>query len=560
MLETQKDYWGGGDYWPQNPYNSAVGGPCTNQNAFFTDPTARRIYKKRLRYLVARYGAYPSLLAWQFFNEIDNVYRYLVPADVAAWHAVMGDWLKAHDPYRHLVTTSCTGGSDRSELWSLPQMDYAMYHSYNLPDPVAGLPTKVASMRSRYRKPVMIGEYGVNWQGWNRAADDPALRGFRQGLWAGLLGGSLGTAMPWYWENIHSENLYWHWRNATNFLAASRLGEGAWEPVVFPAPPLPPATVGALRKNAAPFSARLALNGGWGAKPRGQMAVPHALAALESQGLLGAFVHGRAHPDLRTPFERNLWCGTNAALTLHLNSVSTAPRLVVMANRAVVFSRDLVNLDGKWDVNNEYNTNFVVALTPGLKTIQITNTGDDWFFLDWVEVTNVLTAEYASGWTSPPVACGVRGPAESLFYVASPFLRYPTRAPTSAVERVSGLSLTISNWPSGKFAAQWFDPLSGAWVARTRGVAAGGVLALPLPELGDDLAGRVTREPVMSAWREPVGVGLRVEAEAPLTSRLESSTNLHTWAAESDVTNVLGAGEWRFEASGGRRFYRSLTR
>ena len=59
------------------PTTPPTAGRALNQNAFFTNAAARTIYQKRLRYLVARYGYSPNLLAWQFFNEIDNVYAYL---------------------------------------------------------------------------------------------------------------------------------------------------------------------------------------------------------------------------------------------------------------------------------------------------------------------------------------------------------------------------------------------------------------------------------------------------------------------------------------------------
>ncbi len=98
MFETQPDYWGGGNYWPQNPYNSANGGPCTNQDAFFTSGSAITVYQKRLRYLIGRYGYSQNLLAWEFFNEIDNEYAYLNATHVAVWHGVLGTWLHANDP------------------------------------------------------------------------------------------------------------------------------------------------------------------------------------------------------------------------------------------------------------------------------------------------------------------------------------------------------------------------------------------------------------------------------------------------------------------------------
>ena len=84
MFQTVPDYWGGNDAWKSNPYNFTNGGPCISPNAFFTNTTARALYQKRLRYLVARYGYSPNLLAWEFFNEIDNSYNNLNATDVAA--------------------------------------------------------------------------------------------------------------------------------------------------------------------------------------------------------------------------------------------------------------------------------------------------------------------------------------------------------------------------------------------------------------------------------------------------------------------------------------------
>src|SRR5262249_54867981 len=133
MFATQADSFGGNNYWPANPYNTANGGPCATPDAFFTSTNAEHVYEKRLRYLVARYGYRENLLAWEFFNEIDNDYSFLNGTDVAAWHGLMGTWLHTNDVFGHLETTSLTGSSDRPEIWSLPQMDYANYHSYGEP-------------------------------------------------------------------------------------------------------------------------------------------------------------------------------------------------------------------------------------------------------------------------------------------------------------------------------------------------------------------------------------------------------------------------------------------
>ena len=58
-----------------NPYFAHSGGPCRKPADFFSSPQARAQLQRRLRYLVARYAPYDSLLAWELFNEI----AYAVP-------------------------------------------------------------------------------------------------------------------------------------------------------------------------------------------------------------------------------------------------------------------------------------------------------------------------------------------------------------------------------------------------------------------------------------------------------------------------------------------------
>jgi predicted dehydrogenase len=83
-----------------------------------------------MRYIIGRWGYSQNVLAWEFFNEIDNSYFLLNVNDVRSWHGAMSEWLHANDPYKHLVTTSLKGGSDDSLLWNLPHLDFACYHSY----------------------------------------------------------------------------------------------------------------------------------------------------------------------------------------------------------------------------------------------------------------------------------------------------------------------------------------------------------------------------------------------------------------------------------------------
>jgi len=232
IFEVKPDYWGGNNFWPRHPYNATNGGPCRVQNDFFTNADARKLYEKRLRYLVARWSAFPNILAWEFFNEIDNEYAYLNHDDVVAWHRDMGRRLRAIDPCRHLISSSFTGGSQRPGLYALPEMDFSQYHSYNEPHPAQMMAQMSARFFEKYHEPFFVSEYGTDWRGW-KPDTDPHFRALHQAIWSGAFSGAAGTGMTWWWENIHSANLYRHWSALAAFLEGSGIGRADLRPAQF---------------------------------------------------------------------------------------------------------------------------------------------------------------------------------------------------------------------------------------------------------------------------------------------------------------------------------------
>ena len=561
MFEVTPDYWGGNNFWPSNPYNVARGGPCANQDAFFTNPAASTIYQKRMRYLIARYGYSTHLLAWEFFNEIDNVYAYLNSNHVAAWHAQMGTWLHAHDPSRHLVTTSFSSADGHSEIWGLPQIDYTMYHSYGAAKPATTLASIAATFVQSYQKPIMIAEFGTDWRGWNQE-QDRFFRGWRQGIWGGALGGSVGTAMSWWWENIDSLNLYPRYQALSQFMAKTQWGKGNWTPLSFQTNGDPPPTVGPKIPGGEPFTALLKLDPNWGSKPRGQAAVPDDLAAQSAGSFLNGFVHGTGHPELRIPFRIEAWFSTNAQLILHLNSVSDGAVMTVWQDGTNIFSKALPNIDGTFQVNEEYNQDFGVAIALGKHDIEIRNTGGDWFFLDWVELVNILPAQYSNGWSPSPGAIGLRGDSESLLYVVSPMANFPANSTNAVIDTLKAASVVITSAPAGRYQALWYDPATAAYLGETEAVSDGARLAVPLPDFAEDLAGRLRL--VSSYGFEQPAIGTNglfqavLVAGSNLTFELEASSDLRSWNPLLQLTNSAGGELFQDPASSSlsRRFYR----
>src|SRR5262249_46279309 len=157
-------------------------------------------------------------------------------------------------------------------IWSLSQLDFAQYHAYGMPQPTTGLSGVVQSFLTHYHKPALIGEFGVDWRGWNRSTVDPYLRGFRQGLWSGALNGSTGIAISWWWEDIDGENLYSYYQAITAFTGLTSWGAGNWQPVAFFTTGDPPTDLGGLVPGGQPFTLTLTPNPNWAVMVSGTLA------------------------------------------------------------------------------------------------------------------------------------------------------------------------------------------------------------------------------------------------------------------------------------------------
>ncbi len=493
-MATDQAWGGSNNFWPVNPYAIENGGPAATPNDFFTNPAARQIYQKRLRYLIARYGASPQLLAWQFFNEIDNAYiprSNLVGGDVAAWHRDMGRWLKAHDPFGHLVTTSLTGGVDRPEMWTVPELDFSMYHSYSDPAPGRTVAALADDFARRYGKPVMIGEFGVSAANWARPAD-PHLRGFRQAEWGAALGGAVGTAMSWWWEDIHADNAYPLYAAMHDILERVGWQEGAWEPLALAGPGLPPAEVGDPVPDGETFTAQLALNSFRRLTLSGAAAITSPLAAERASEFLSTYLRGTSEPARHRPMQLTAQFGRGAKLVFHVDSVASDVELVVKLDGTEVWREKVLDKDGQAQANSrEIDREFAVDVPAGKHHLELANLGRDWAYVDAVRLQGVRPSEFAGGWHYAPESVGRRSGAKAVLYLYSPWIVFPAGAQRYNAPLQSGLSVTLKDWPAGRFQVQWFDPQSGREVGRSRGESRDGSLTLTLPDFTEDLAGIV---------------------------------------------------------------------
>jgi Domain of unknown function (DUF5060) len=219
--------------WPRNPYNTANGGPCAKPLDYLTNPVARELVRRRLRYSVARWGWTTNLAAWELWNEVDNMDGFDSKA-CANWHREMSGYLKSIDPWRHLVTTSWR---DRA-MFSVPEIDIVQGHSYFEPEYDAAeyaLQDTDHLMRG-YGKPFFFGEQGIE----GPVSVDPEGKHFHDCIWATALSGAAGTGMYWWWHNyIDTYNLYRHYTPLAKFVSDEDFAARQWKPVRLSRPSLP---------------------------------------------------------------------------------------------------------------------------------------------------------------------------------------------------------------------------------------------------------------------------------------------------------------------------------
>jgi hypothetical protein len=198
--------------WEQNPYNVANGGFLSNATNFFTDPIAMKLTKRKLRYIVARWGYSTSVMGWELFNEVQftdaaNAGQW---TNIETWHNTMAAFLRSQDYYRHLITSS----SELTEpIWD--ETDYYQHHDYpsDLISGIQGAPTISASQR---HGPDYSGECGIDFT--------PHV-GLSPPLWAGIMAAQSADAMPWYWDTIDPNNDYFLIQAAADFITASGIAD-----------------------------------------------------------------------------------------------------------------------------------------------------------------------------------------------------------------------------------------------------------------------------------------------------------------------------------------------
>jgi len=488
---TEGGYFGEG-MWAGNPYNARNGGPCAKPEDFWTNEQARSLYKKRLRYLIARWGGSTHLFAWEFWNEIPPT------PEVNAWTAEMAAYLKQNDPYGHLVSTSY--GDDHT--WRIPDIDFTMTHMYGQAGNVADFTSRIrreARHQAKYDKPYLLAEFGIDWQAPDRKWD-PRGTGINMhnGAWASLMSGAAGTSMLWWWDNyVHPLNVYKVLTPVRRFADAIDWAHSRFEPLGEIKLEQPPEHIETFTDLTIPATLD------WG-RPHSTeyMVRPDGTVKGEPIAMtIGGPNRGNPN-ELPTQLTWRLNCSRPTRVLVKLGEVCTAARLVIALDGETILDRPLAAGkpgEGPWKSARllepyncwiaDYDETIPIDVPAGPHTLTLSNTEGDWLQIRSLTLPNYRSSRY------PDVnALGLQSPNLAILWIHNRESTWRTDFEGRKPSEFKGLRAAIPPPSPGRWRVEWWDTRTGEIIQHETAEVKENAMNLIVPDFDRDLAAKLTRE------------------------------------------------------------------
>jgi len=194
-----------------SPYWNNYGGPLESPVDLYSSPEAIKFYKRKARYIAARWGYATSIMAWEILNEPDLGFAQArdpmeTGRRAAEFVRQVALHVREHDPARHLITSGMWqhGHPYAAPTLALEELDFFAGHIF-----ASDLGAQVAAdqryIKAKFNKLLLVTEAGLT-----PFAQDPVhtQRAIHSALWTSYLLPLSGTACPWWWVLIDQKDLY----------------------------------------------------------------------------------------------------------------------------------------------------------------------------------------------------------------------------------------------------------------------------------------------------------------------------------------------------------------
>ncbi|MBZ0276312.1 MAG: DUF5060 domain-containing protein [Anaerolineae bacterium] len=429
--------------WDNNPYNITYGGPIGGPSIFFFNDRAQELFRRRLHYIVARWGYSPQIFAWEIIDRLDRTGDY-DPQTTDQWLTNTASYLKQIDQQHHLVTASTLNFDP--VISTSPLLDFTSGEFYQsrpletIADQVTGAVNIIQQNLQSNPAPHLMVDYSLNpW--YEPTGDDPEGIHFQTTLWAAALSGSAGgAAADWWYSYLIPQNLGRYYAP----LAAFATGID-WSNL-----DLQSAQAGLLIADSASAPVRInTFNRFFSAAPL-DIVVPHTITAdgiFPTVDNVPSFLYGQVYNSQFS--QAQIYRVTPSAasyLEVRVRRVSTqaGARLVISVDNQVAASTDMSA--------GSTNISIRLPLPAGEHEIVLDNLGDDWLELDYIEIGNLIAPVRA--FTLRDSTTGI-----ALAWLQNRAYTWENAAGVGLIP--ISLQYNLGHMPSGLYTIETWDPLSG---------------------------------------------------------------------------------------------------
>jgi len=470
-IETQQ-YLRRNAWWDRFTYNAANGGPVASPADYFVNDEADAYFRKRLRYVIARWSYSTAIFSWQFWNEVSACNDF-DPDNAARWHERMARYLRSIDPYHHIIHSNFGNMDGYQEVDGLPEMEVVSTNIYSRRDMGQTAAWGTRMMTGRYRKPYLLTEYGVGHRG-HWVEDDPKGVIVHNGLWGALMSGSAGAALPWGWGHwIDRQNMYHYWEVVSDVVWDVPFHKRQWKPI----------SVEKLvyKDSSRPSYYASTFFEGWprnyaytiAPDPRPSTFRISSDGEVDKPESFGSALYGKDAHTLSIDFP------VDGTLVVHVPEISTGrddkPVLRVAVDGREMINQPLVPHDA--DYPWQFWRFYPVDVVAGRHDIEVSNVGTGGLWTGY-ELQNYLYRE------GPDLeVIGMQTDDYILLWARNPqFIWIYDREDRQLEEQDEGL-LTLNDVSDGKYSVVWRETTTGEVLARRIAATDGDHLTLLTPRI-----------------------------------------------------------------------------
>jgi hypothetical protein len=447
------------DSWAFHPYNAKNGGPAASVEDYWKNPEVRTLYKKRLRYIIARWGYSTSLMTLNSWNDMTRP-----NADQVAYLQDLRDYVhKLADDYRPVIY----GSNFRFQANAV--LDYVY-----------------SGKEKDQTKPNVQNEtYYTRDADWFKTV----LQGQ---VWDGLVTGD-AARMVWPHNLVDQTGSWSVFRSLLAFVSDVPLNKKRWSPLAVKVVAAQAAAGEGLEPGNSDI--RVIQLESYGDVPNFGVKAPENVFAIDegenNQWLegFGVTLYGANRKEWRNP-----------PTLVFTPPVDTTAKLLVEVNEVGGGTNTLkVDVNGKtaksvtWSGGRKVlkgEERFVeVPLIAGENRIQLDNTGGDWLriqkiyiLLDSNDPAYLLTAKGLGN-----------GDAAIIYINNQTYGELYRKVLSGQPVPLRDVDLSIGGLSDGSFEVVQYDPTSGAELGKQSATSKGGVMSVHIERMQMDAALKIRR-------------------------------------------------------------------